>query len=141
MKDREKLAEKLGLMIQKANRSLDAARRLAAAGDYDFASARAYYAAFYGIQAALLSIGLSPSKHSGAIHLFNQHFIKTELFPADFSKLIGRLFSERQTGDYTFDLRFAETDATQNIEMAETVLQAITAYLVEQGLMPEYTDQ
>jgi len=46
-----------------------------------------------------------------------------------------------QTGDYTFDLRFAETDATQNIEMAETVLQAITAYLVEQGLMPEYTDQ
>lgn len=135
MNEREKLAEKLALMIQKANRSLDAARRLAAAGDYDFASARAYYAAFYGIQAALLSEGLSASKHSGAIHLFNQHFIKTDLFPADFSKLIGRLFSDRQTGDYTFDFRIAETDATQNIDMAQTVLKAITAYLVEKGFI------
>jgi uncharacterized protein (UPF0332 family) len=55
MTDSYSLADKLELMRQKASRSLAAARRHIEAGDYDFASSRAYYAAFYGIQAALLT--------------------------------------------------------------------------------------
>ncbi len=71
---------------------------------YDFASSRAYYAAFYAMQAILLTKDLSFSKHSGVIAAFNRQFIKTGVFPKEFSKLISRLFRERQTGDYEFDL-------------------------------------
>ena len=75
MNEQQELTKHLHLIIQKANRSLAAAERLVQKGDNDFASSRAYYAVFYGMQATLLTKNLSASKHSGTIHLFNQHFI------------------------------------------------------------------
>jgi len=41
------------LMIRKAERSLQTARRISADGDYDFAISRAYYGVFYAMRAAL----------------------------------------------------------------------------------------
>lgn len=126
----------LELLLQKARRSLVAARRHIEAGDYDFASSRAYYAAFYAMQAVLLTKNLTPAKHSGVIRAFNQYFIKTGIFPTEFSKSVGWLFSERQTGDYALGLSIAETDANQDVQMAERVLQAIATYLVQKGFLP-----
>lgn len=126
----------LQLLLQKARRSLVAARRHIEAGDYDFASSRAYYAAFYAMQAVLLTKNLTPAKHSGVIRAFNQHFIKTGIFPTEFSKSVGWLFSERQTGDYTLGLSIAETDANQDVETGERVLQAIAIYLTQEGFLP-----
>ena len=54
-------------MMQKAERSIVAAKRHMQNGDYDFASSRAYYAAFYAIEAILLTKNLAFSKHSGVI--------------------------------------------------------------------------
>jgi uncharacterized protein (UPF0332 family) len=135
MNELSKLAQQLQMMIQKATRSLEVAKQLAQQSNYDFASSRAYYATFYGMQAALLTKNLSASKHSGTIHLFNQHFIKTAIFPDEFSKSIGRLFRHRQTGDYTFDLRIDHATVQKDIQTAETVLQTIVAYLVKEGFL------
>ncbi len=52
------LKDQLQTMVQKANRSIAAAKRLIDQGDYDFASSRAYYATFYGIEAILLTENL-----------------------------------------------------------------------------------
>ena len=73
-------------IIRKAFRSLITARRNIDEDDYDFGSSRAYYAAFYAVQAAILTKNMSFSKHSGVISAFNQHFVKTGLFPKEFSK-------------------------------------------------------
>jgi uncharacterized protein (UPF0332 family) len=127
----------LQLLLQKARRSLAAARRHIEAGDYDFASSRAYYAAFYAMQAVLLTKSLTPAKHSGVIRAFNQHFIKTGIFPTEFSKSIGWLFSERQTGDYALGLSIAETDAIQDVETAEKVVHAIVEYLIRERFLGE----
>lgn len=94
------LEAQLQLMIHKSARSITAAQSNLEEGNFDFASSRAYYAAFYAIQAALLTKNLSFSKHAGVIAAFNQHFVRTEVFPKEFSKLISRLFRERQIGDY-----------------------------------------
>jgi uncharacterized protein (UPF0332 family) len=75
-RDRD-LKEQLGLMLQKAMRSLIVAEKLIFDGDYDFASSRAYYGAFYAIEAILLTKSISFSKHAGVISGFNQYFIKT----------------------------------------------------------------
>ena len=98
------LKSQLNEMMRKANRALVAARAHVKAGDYDFASSRAYYAAFYSMEAALLERGLVFSKHSGVMAGFAQNLIKTGVFPKDFSKRIARLFRERQIGDYEFDV-------------------------------------
>jgi uncharacterized protein (UPF0332 family) len=133
----EELIQKLQLIIQKAHRSLDVAKMLAQEGNDDFASSRAYYAVFYGIQAALLTKNLAASKHSGTIHLFGQYFIKTGIFPKEFNKIISHLYRHRQTGDYTFGPQIDHATATQDIQTAATVLQAIVAYLVKEGFLPQ----
>ena len=127
--------EQLLLILQKATRSLVVAKRLAATGEYDFASSRAYYAVFYAMQAALRTKKLASSKHSGTIRLFNQHFVKPGIFPTEFNKFITRLFSERQTGDYVFNTVITEPDAEKDIQIAEQVVQAITDYLTREGFL------
>lgn len=133
----QKLNEKLQLIIQKGNRSLAAARKHIVEGDYDFASSRAYYAVFYAMEAVLLTKNLSASKHAGVTRLFNQHFVKTAIFPAEFGKFIGWLFSDRQTGDYKLGLSIDQTNAERNVQLAETILQAITEYLTREGFLEE----
>ncbi len=102
-------------------------------GDYDFASSRAYYAAFYAMEAVLLTKELSYSKHAGVISAFNQHFVKTNTFPKEFSKSISRLFRERQTGDYDFGLSIDEKDAKEDVRTAERIINAIAQYLEQEG--------
>ena len=61
----------------KAEESLASAHREIEAGSYAFAVNRVYYAAFYGVSAALLDRHLSFSKHSGVRAVFHREFIKT----------------------------------------------------------------
>ena len=121
----------LQLMIQKAQRSLKAAQQNLESENYDFASSRAYYAAFYAIQAVIVTKNLSFSKHSAVISAFNQHFVKTEIFPKDFGKFISRLFRERQIGDYDFEILITDDDAQKDIEIAGRIIEAVKTYLIE----------
>ena len=129
------LNEQLRLMIQKTRRSIKAAYRNIDAGDYDFASSRAYYAAFYAMEAILLTKNLSFSKHAGVISAFNRNFVKPGFFPKDFSKNISRLFRERETGDYDFILSISEEDAKEDIHIAEKIVDSIENYLGEKGFL------
>ena len=47
---------------------------------------RAYYAMFYAVLALLNFVGKAPSKHSRAITLFDEHFVKSGEFPLEMSK-------------------------------------------------------
>ena len=51
---------------------------------------RAYYAMFYAVLALLTSLGKGASKHSGAIAMFDQLFVKTGELPKNMSKAIHR---------------------------------------------------
>lgn len=131
MNDLEGISEEYRPMLEKAVRSLYAAQRDTNSGDHDFASSRAYYAAFYAVEAVLLTQNLSFSKHSAVISAFNQYFIKAGIFPKEFSKLMSRLFRERQIGDYDFDDTITEDDAQEDVHAAQTILTAITQYLYD----------
>jgi uncharacterized protein (UPF0332 family)/predicted nucleotidyltransferase len=127
--------EQIRLMIQKAAPSLIAAQQLLDKGHYDFASSCAYYAAFYAMQAVILTKNLSLSRHTGVISAFNQHFVKTGIFPTEFGRAINQLFRERQTGDYEFDLSLTEDEAKEDLQLAEKMVQAIKTYLTEEGVL------
>ena len=129
------LKDQLQTMVQKANRSIAAAKRLIDQGDYDFASSRAYYATFYGIEAILLTENLVFSKHSAVIGAFSQHFVKTAIFPKEFTKLISRLFRQRQLGDYEFELSIGKDEALEDLGYAERIVQAIESYLIREGFI------
>ncbi len=129
MSENGKLNKQLNQMINKANRALAAARIHVKTGDYDFASSRAYYAAFYSMEAVLLKQGLVYSKHSGVISGFAQHCIGAGQFPKDFSKRIARLFRERQIGDYEFDMSISAENAKKDVQCAEVIVWAIAKHL------------
>jgi uncharacterized protein (UPF0332 family) len=135
MTENDTLSTQLEQMIDKAVRSLAAAKYSIDAGDFDFASSRAYYAAFYAIQALLSTKNLSFSKHAGVIAAFNQYFIKPALFPKEYSKMIERLFRDRQTGDYGFELSISEEDAQEDLRMAEQLVHDIADYLTRNDFL------
>jgi len=123
-------AEKI---MKKSRRALAAAQNHLTSGDFDFASSKAYYAVFHAMQAALLTKELSFSKHSGVISAFNQYFIKTGVFPKDFSEKIEMLFKERQIGDYDYDPGISFEDAAEDIKASETIINAIQDFLDQRG--------
>jgi uncharacterized protein (UPF0332 family) len=124
-----KLNKQVDEMMRKSKRALAAACAHIQAEDYDFASSRAYYAAFYGMEAVLLKKGLVFSKHSGVMAGFARHFVGAGIFPRDFSKRISRLFRERQIGDYEFDVSISADAAREDVQHATVIVQAITDYI------------
>jgi len=136
MKDDEtRKKEQMNNMIKKARRSVAAAKRHLKDRDYDFSSSRSYYAAFYAIESVLLTKDLVFSKHSGVIGAFNKHFLQTKIFPKEFSKLITRLFRERQIGDYEFGSIIENDEAKESILFAENIVDAIEEYLKNEGFI------
>ena len=98
--------------IEKAIKTLEQVKTIIPMGYWEIVANRLYYAAFYAVSAFLINKGLTAQTHHGVMHLFGLHFIKTGLMDNRFGVLYGRLFSLRQTGDYsdTFDL--TEEDVT-----------------------------
>ena len=135
MKDDNSLPNRLSAMIVKAQRSLRSAEKQLNEDDYDFGTSRAYYAAFYAMEAALLSKDLVFSKHSGVIRGFSEHFVKTGVMPEDFGKLVNRLSRDRQVGDYDYAPIIRRQQARDNLEVATSIVKAIAEYLVSAGLI------
>jgi len=50
--------QEIAANLERAEKSIQAAKELATSGFYDFAASRSYYAAFYAATAALLDEGL-----------------------------------------------------------------------------------
>jgi uncharacterized protein (UPF0332 family) len=84
----------------KAEESLASARREIEAGAIPFAVNRIYYAAFYGVSAALIERQLSFGKHSGVRAAFHRQSIKTRLLDVEWGRFYDQLYEDRQEGDY-----------------------------------------
>ncbi len=123
------LQAQLGDMLNKSRRSLKAARIHLSAGDFDFAASRAYYAAFYAMEAALLSKSITCSTHGGVLTLFSERYIKTGALPNGFGAKAARLFRDRQVGDYEFDVSVTADDAQMDVEVASEMVVAIEPLL------------
>ncbi len=131
------LTEQLRLMMEKAGQTLAVAQTLHDHGHYDDATSRAYYAVFQALQAVLLTEGLSVSKHSGLLAVFNQRFIRTGRFPATAFRTVKRLFRDRQTGDYEYGVTIGEDESATNLRDAGELIADIRRYLSCGGYISE----
>ncbi|MBE3571564.1 MAG: HEPN domain-containing protein [Moorella humiferrea] len=107
----------------------DAQKLLAAQGSPRSIVNRIYYAMFYATLALLATIEQGSSKHSGVIALFDRHFVKTGVFPKEFSKALHRAFEIRQQGDYGEITPVTVEDAIELLQEAEKFIQAVQDYL------------
>jgi uncharacterized protein (UPF0332 family) len=118
-------------LLEKAKRSLDAARRLLDSGDFDFAADRAYYAVFYTAEALLAERDLHYSSH-GAVHgAFGREFAKTGQMDAAFHRLLLNAFDLRQEAVYLIDMDLGRLEVEEMISQAEGFREAASNYLEE----------
>lgn len=129
MTDKEELKGQIEKIIKKSHKALQTAGSNLEIGDYEAASSKAYYAVFHIMQAALLSIGLTYSKHSGVISGFSKEFIKTCVFPKEFSNKIRSLFRDREISDYSYSLTIEREQAQEDIKTAEEIIKAVEVYI------------
>lgn len=141
LNENESLSRELRLMLGKAREDISLASKIVDGGPYRVAASRAYYAAFYAMQAALLSMNITRSKHSGVISAFNLQFVKPGVFPSHFGALVSDLFRYRNIADYEFEHRIGEAEARSLIHAAEEIVAAITDYLVSKGLIDSSEDE
>ena len=126
--------ETIKLMLTKARVKICSARIMLENGRFDDSVSRSYYAVFHAISATLYSKELSYSTHSQVIGAFNREFVKNGIFPRSFTKMIKRMFNERQTGDYDFDSWIDEQTARESLKNAESIITEIEQYLFKETL-------
>lgn len=111
--------EEIAANLERAEKSIAAAKKLASDKYYDFAASRAYYSVFYAATAILLKDNLDFRKHSGVIASIHQKFIKTGKLDKEFGKDLNWLFELRSVGDYGASIHVPRQEAEKAIAAAE----------------------
>ena len=115
--------------IRRAEEALRAAELLY---ENDFpadAVSKLYYALLYHIRALLLSKGLEPRSHEGVLRLFGLHFVKTEIFPTDYSHTFSKMMKYREEADYNPSYTFTEQDYEEFRKEVLDVCNRVKEYL------------
>lgn len=115
--------------LARASSDLDASRLLLNSGFLDQATSRAYYAAFYAAEAALLQLGETRSSHSGLIAAFGAFVVKKGGFEPNIASLLRELFDLRNDADYDLLGSLTQDDARRAIASAERFVSAVEAWL------------
>lgn len=115
--------------IERASRTMNAATLLFDNNLINDAVSRLYYFLLYHIRALLLSKGLEPKSHEGALRLFAPHFIKEKLFDPKDSHVFSKLMKYREEADYNPSYVFSKDDFTDFKKDAEALSIKINSYL------------
>lgn len=126
--------EYVRLRMQRARDSLSEAQLLFKEGLLMGTVNRIYYACFYAANALLFSEGLSSSKHSGVMSLFERHWIKTGRLPVEMGKYYHGLFEHRQEGDYGDIVRFEKDDVQKWLAEARSFVERVADWLRNSGI-------
>ena len=88
-------------LLTKVRRDLALAHLALQQDYYDGAVSRAYYAMFNAAQAAILSRGITKSRHLGVVSAFGFHFVRTGLVPSQLHQAFEAAYEKRLAADYS----------------------------------------
>lgn len=115
--------------LDKASEMLTTAQRDMSAEDYASANNRAYYCIFHSMRAVLALDGEDYKKHSAVIARFTLNYLKTEIIPRDYGKLISNASLIRNRSDYEDFYICSIEDTRRLIEGAKDFFNIISDYL------------
>jgi uncharacterized protein (UPF0332 family) len=118
--------------LARSREELAAARLLAGEGFEAQAVSRAYLAAFFAAETALLALGETCSKHSGVISAFVHRLVRDGQLEEETGRLLRSLFERRNEADYApVAVPMEEADAA--IRDADRVVRAVAEWLEHHG--------
>jgi len=92
---------------------------------------RSYYCIFNAMRAVLSLDRFDSKRHSGIISEFRKNYIRTGIFPKNFSEIIDNLFEIRIEGDYETFFLVPKADVAEQVENAKTFLETVEKYVGE----------
>ncbi len=125
--------------MDQANEALKDARAANETASTPNAVNRAYYAMFYAALALLACRQIGTSRHSGAIAMFAEQFVKTGRFPRDVARRFRQAFDRRCRSDYGLLARPTPEEAAETLIWAEQFVGQAGRLLAELG--PEESDR
>lgn len=115
--------------LASAKDAIEEGELLLRSNKYKGANNRAYYAIFYSIRAILALDGFDSKKHSGVIAKFNENYIKTQKFSANYGKLVKNASIIRNNSDYDDFFIATKEQAEKQIEDAKQFYGAVEIFL------------
>ncbi|MBO7493790.1 MAG: HEPN domain-containing protein [Bacteroidales bacterium] len=112
--------------IEKAFRAYEQAKGVLGLQYWETIANRLYYAAYNVVSALLIANGDTAQTHSGVIHLFGLHFVKTGIISSDMGRLYHNLFTMRQTGDYDDTYGLTEQDVLPYVEPTGQLIEQVS---------------
>lgn len=121
--------------LRRADEDLASAKRNLKDNDFRTAVNRSYYAIFHALRAVLALDEFDSKKHSGIIGEFRKRYVKTGLFDADISDMIGDAFKIRNESDYSDMYIISKEETDKQVGNAETVINAVKGYMESEGIV------
>lgn len=123
--------ELLKYRLNRAEETLEVAKKLLDAGCYKDSNNRSYYAAFYAMKAIYVTRDQDYKKHKTLLANFNREFVATEIFPRTLGKRISMLAIIREQSDYNDFYVASRTESLQQYETAKELIEEAKKYLKE----------
>jgi len=131
----ENKKENIGEEIKRAEEAMGASNLLFDNGFFNDAVSKLYYFLLYNIRALLLTKGLEPKGHEGALRLFGLHFVKKGVFKPKDSHIFSKLMKYREEADYNPSYSFTKEDFIELRKEAEELAETIKNYLNKKGYL------
>ena len=94
------------------------------------AISRLYYFVLYNVRALLLSKGLEPRSHDGALRLLGLYFVREGLMDKRAAQVFSKLMKFREEADYNPISMFTKEDFVAFKEEAGIFAASVKSYLV-----------
>ena len=127
--------ENIGEELGRSQRALAEANLLFDNSYLHGAVSRLYYFLLYAVRALLLSKGLEPRSHEGALRLFAREFVKKGVFAPGSSHVFSRLMKYREEADYNPSYSFAPQDYLSMRQEAEALVAQLKEHLRREGYL------
>ena len=121
--------------MERAAEALDAAILLFDNGFLNDAISRLYYYVLYNVRALLLTKGLEPRTHEGALRMLGLHFIKEGILEARVSHIFSKLMKYREESDYNPSYVFTKEDFIEFKKEVAELLDKIKEYIRSKGYL------
>jgi uncharacterized protein (UPF0332 family) len=121
--------ENMRTELNRADESIKAADLLFDNNLVSDAISRLYYFVLYHIRALLLSRGLEPRSHEGALRLLGLHFIREGIIEKGVAQVFSKLMKFREEADYNPVSMFSKEDYIEYKKEAMTLADTIRKHL------------
>ena len=123
----------VNIRLERGREDIATARLLIRVGKYRIAVSRSYYSIFMVVTAALVTLGISRSKHSAVESAFGQYLIKTGVLEPKYHAIYMKARDWREEADYSPTVTFTEQDALTILAEAEEFVARLEQYLNDVG--------